>query len=104
MAKSPTQLTLEKLRAEGYLCEIVERWIPGANIRKDLFGFVDILAIKDGQVLAVQATSKSNISARVNKIAEHENIAEVTKLGWQLEVWGWAKAGNRWAVTVRDVS
>lgn len=104
MAKSPTQLTLERLRKEGFLCEVTEKWLPGANVRKDLFGFIDILAIKDGSVLAVQATSKANISSRVNKIAEHENIAEVRKLGWQIEVWGWAKVGNRWAVTVRDVS
>lgn len=104
MAKSPTQLTLEKLRGEGYLCEVVERWVPGANIRKDLFGFIDILAIREGDVLAVQATSKSNVSARVNKIAEHENIAEVRKLGWQIEVWGWHKVNNRWQVAVTDVS
>lgn len=104
MAKSPTQLTLEKLRADGWTCEVVERWIPGANIRKDLFGFIDILAIHTGRVLAIQATSYSNMSARCKKIAEHENIREVRKLGWQIEVWGWRKVDNRWTVKITDVS
>lgn len=101
---SPTQLTIRSLKQDGWLVEVVEKYNFFAKVRNDLFGFIDILAIKDGSVLAVQATSKANISSRVNKIAEHENIAEVRKLGWQIEVWGWAKVGNRWAVTVRDVS
>jgi ribosome assembly protein YihI (activator of Der GTPase) len=46
MPKSPTQLSLEKLRADGYLAEVVERFVPGANIRKDLWGWVDIDTIE----------------------------------------------------------
>ncbi len=104
MAKSPTQLTLEKLRAEGWLAEVVEKWVPGANIRKDLFGWVDIVALKDGETLAVQATSYSNVSKRVTKIAESETVAEVRKANWSIQVWGWHKVNNRWAVRIVDVS
>jgi hypothetical protein len=46
MATSPTQLSLAWLKKEGYLAEVVEKWIPGANIRKDLWGWCDIVAIK----------------------------------------------------------
>lgn len=104
MAKSPTQLSLEKLRAEGWLAEVVEKWVPGANIRKDLWGWTDIVALKDGQTLAVQTTSYSNISARVNKITESDTIAEVRKANWSVEVHGWRKVNNRWACKVVDVS
>ncbi len=104
MSRSPTQLTLAKVRADGWLAEVVERWVPGANIRKDLWGFVDVLCIRDGEVLAIQSTSDSNVSARVKKIAEHPNIAEVRKLNWTLVVHGWRKQGNRWTCREVDVS
>jgi len=104
LAKSPTQLTLDKLRADGWLVEVTERWNPFARIRQDLYGFVDVLAVREGETLAVQATSYSNISARVNKIAEHNNIGMVRKAGWRVEVWGWRKVNNRWTVKVVDLS
>lgn len=104
MAKTPTQLSLEKLRADGYLAEVTERWNAWARVRHDLFGFVDILGIKEGETLAVQATSYSNISARVNKITEHPNLPAVRKAGWTLQVWGWRKVNNRWTVKVVDIS
>ena len=101
---SPTQRSLAKLRAEGWLPEVVEKWIPGANIRKDLFGFIDLLAIREGETLAVQATSYSNVSARVAKIAESDNIAAVRAAGWRVEVWGWHKKGARWECRIVDAS
>jgi hypothetical protein len=104
LATSPTQLSLKKLREEGWLAEVCERWIPGANIRKDLWGWTDIVALKDGETLAVQTTSYSNMSARVNKITESDTIAEVRKAGWSVQVWGWRKVNNRWVCKITDVS
>jgi hypothetical protein len=104
MAASPTQLSLKKLREEGWLAEVVEKWVPGANIRKDLWGWVDIVALKDGVTLAVQTTSYSNMSARAKKIAESETIAEVRKANWSIEIHGWHKKDNRWVVKVNDIS
>lgn len=103
---SPTALTLRTLRELGHpAVDVVERWIPGANIRKDLFGFIDILAIdKDGEVFAIQATSRSNMSARIKKIADSELIDHVRKAGWTVEVWGWHKKDNRWVADIKDVS
>ena len=92
--KSPTQNSLSVLKGEGWLAEVVERWIPGANIRKDLFGFVDIIAVKDGQTLAVQTTSYSNVSARVKKITESELLPELRKAGWLIHVHGWRKTAT----------
>lgn len=102
---SPTQRTLAKLRKEGWTVAVVEHWNPHARIRQDLFGVVDILALKDGETLAVQATSRGNISSRVKKIAEHENTPAIREAGWRFEVWGWGKMANgRWEVRVVDVS
>jgi Holliday junction resolvase len=104
MAASPTQLTLKLLREEGWTVEVVERWIPGANIRKDLFGFIDLIAIRSGMVLAVQATSYSNISARVKKIESAESLSEIRKCSWHIWVIGWRKQNNRWTHKIVDCS
>jgi hypothetical protein len=101
---TPTQRTLKKLRDDGWIAEVVERWVPGANIRKDLFGWIDIMALRDGQTLAVQCTSYSNMSARVKKIEESETIAEVRKAGWYVWVIGWRKVNNRWTDRTVDCS
>jgi hypothetical protein len=101
---SPTALTLRLLREEGWLCQVVEKWNPHAKIRQDLFGFIDILCLMDDRTLAVQATSYSNMSARVHKITDHENLAAVRKAGWEIWVIGWRKVDNRWKHRIIEIS
>ena len=101
---SPTELTLRKLRKEGWSAEVVERWIPRVNVRKDLFGFIDIVAIKDGETLGVQATSYSNMSARIHKIEDSPHLKTLREAGWSLWVIGWHKEGRYWTERVVDVS
>jgi hypothetical protein len=101
---SPTQRSLSLLRSQGWRCAIVEHWNPFAKIRQDLFGVIDLLCLRDGQVLAVQTTSRSNVSARVKKIAESEAIADIRKCGWSFVVHGWYRDGNKWTVREVDVS
>lgn len=102
---SPTARTLAQLRKDGWLAWVVEKWIPQTRTRSDLFGFIDILAIREGETLAVQATSRSNVSSRVNKITDHDNVGAVRKAGWRIEVHGWGKMANgRWQCRVVDCS
>jgi hypothetical protein len=101
---SPTQRSLQLLRKRGYLAEVVEKWIPGANIRKDLWGWCDVVGIKRGETVAVQATTAANIAARVKKIADSETVGRVREAGWRILVFGWKKVGGRWQVVERDVS
>ena len=104
-SKSPTQLSLAKLREEGYIVDVVERWIPGANIRKDLYGFIDILALKGNETLAIQTTTATNLNARVKKISDHENVGAVREAGWTIHVHGWHQDDKRkWHCKVKDVS
>jgi len=94
---SATQKSLKLLRDEGYLCEVVEQTIPYCFIKKDLFGFIDILAIRDDEVLAVQTTANlSNANARVKKIEAHENYPKVKKLGWKIVVHGWRQLQEKY--------
>ena len=100
---SPTQRSLKYLRELGYKAAVTEHWNPFARIRQDLFGIVDIVALRKGETLAVQCTSSSGVSARVNKIAEHESTPWIRDAGWRLEVHGWTK-GRRGGPRVVDCS
>jgi hypothetical protein len=87
------------MRDRGYLCEVTERWNPFAKIRQDLYNFVDVLCIKEGETVAVQTTSYGNISARVKKISELDSSAIVKLAGWRIIVQGWRKdKAGKWVV------
>lgn len=102
---SPTQRSLKYLRDAGYTCAIVEHWDHYARKRRDLFGMFDLLCIREGETLAVQTTSGSNVSARVKKLTESELLAPVRKAGWVVHVHGWRKGANgRYALRVEDLS
>ncbi len=102
---SPTQRTLARLREEGWTVAIVEHWNQYARIRVDLFGFIDIIALRKNETLAVQATSRGNVSSRVQKIASAAHVGAVRDAGWQIQVWGWGKMANgRWEARIVDVS
>ena len=104
-AKSPTQRSLEHLREQGYHCEVVEKWNSFTKQRKDLWGWCDILAIRKDEVLAVQVTSGSNVSARIKKIQESDTVALVRDAGIRIEIHGWRKAANgRYVMRVEDIS
>ena len=49
------KLTLQWLAERGFLAQDVETRIPHTFITRDLFGIGDILAIRDGHVLLIQA-------------------------------------------------
>lgn len=107
---TPTERSLKYLRKNGWRCAVVEKWNPAIKRRNDLFGFGDILAIKDDQTLIVQTTSASHVAERITKIVEDcaEALADVRKAGWLIHVHGWRKAkqGNRmlWVLRQEDVS
>lgn len=88
---SPTQRSLKYLRALGYHCSIVERWNPHTKIRQDLFGFADLLCIKEGfSPLLVQVTS-SGWSSRIRKIQAEPLAKLALASGFAIEVHGWRK-------------
>ena len=99
---SPTSRTLTLLRRRGYLADVTERWIPHANVRKDLFGFADVAAIAIDQpgVLGVQATTIDHVSARLSKARALPALKTWLAAGNRFEVWGWVLRRGRWAVKI----
>ena len=101
---SPTQRSRAYLREEGYLVSIVEHWNPFARIRQDLWGWCDLLAIKENEVLAVQVTA-SAVSTRIKKIQESETVAIVRKAGIRIEVHGHRKnSQGKYVMRIVDIS
>lgn len=93
MNASTTKLSLDYLRGLGYTVDVVERWVPGATggprVRRDLFGILDLVAIRDSETLGVQTTTKGELSKRARKIAESEHVGALRAAGWGLVIHGW---------------
>lgn len=100
MALTPTQRSTRHLQAEGYHVELVEQTKrvgqPGAMKvwKTDLFGFLDLLCIRRGEVLGVQVTSASNVPARVRKITDSPLLPTVREAGIRVVVHGWHADGR----------
>lgn len=104
---SPTARTLKHFRDRGFaLVDVVEKWIPGANIHRDLFGIIDVLAVDaNGAITAVQATSGDNVSKRVDKITASDALIVLRLAGWRILVHGWRKnARGRYELREVDLS
>lgn len=101
---TPTQRSLAALRELGYLVEVVEKWNSFTRTRKDLWGWADLLAIRRGEVLAVQVTSEG-VANRVKKVTDSETIGRVREAGVRVEVHGWRKnSKGRYVQRVVDLS
>lgn len=103
---SPTSLSIDKLWADGCdLVQKVETWNPWAKRRNDLFECWDILAIRGSETIAIQTTSRTNVSSRAKKIAEAESTPHLRKAGWRLLIHGWDKGPDgKYRLREEDVS
>lgn len=98
---TPTALSLELLRNTGWQCLVVEvnMRIPRQGdeedlvFKKDLFGFLDIVALKGKHTRGVQTTSLSNTSARLKKIQCSPWFEWLRLAGWEVHVHGWGPKG-----------
>jgi hypothetical protein len=82
------------MNERGYKCDVVESYNAFTKRKKDLFGIFDILAIGNGETVAIQLTSKSNMSTRIKKISESPMLPEVLRSNWRVLVLGWYKKEN----------
>lgn len=101
---SNTVRSRKLLESTGYTVDVVESFNYFTKRRKDLCGIFDIFACNGKDVTLVQTTSRDNMAARVNKIAESEWTPKLRTAGIRLIVHGWDKFNNRWRVKETDVS
>jgi len=98
--RSPTARTKRYLEAQGAIVDVVEKWIPieghpGGGVRRDLFGVIDILCIRDSKLVAIQSTSGSNHAKRIAKAVAEPKIKAFLATSNQFQVWSWSKRGAR---------
>ena len=95
---SPTQRSLKLLRDRGYRVWVVEKRIPGMQIMQDMYGFIDIHAMKPGVgFAAVQTTTGPNMAARIAKIQALPAAKTWLDADGTILVHGWRKVGARGA-------
>ena len=112
MPTSPTQRTLKRIRDAGATAAVAEYWLrvpnhPGGGVRRDLFGFIDVVALWPGEgTIGIQATSGSNGRARVRKIATEcrDNALAWLAQGNRIQVWDWRKLKGKWEPRIVEVT
>lgn len=105
---SPMQLSLDYLNKKGYTCEIVEHWNHFGMVRKDCFGFGDILAYRKAfldigvypakliaNIVLVQTTSWSNFTARMHKVRTSPHCRGWKAAGGRILLHAWGPKGLR---------
>lgn len=110
MKASPTSRTLQYLRGFGLRSQVVEKWIPRANVRQDLFGVIDVVSLwpKNTAVLQIhgivlgyceiigwQACAGASHAARKAKMLASEGARDWCRAGGVLLLISWSKKGAR---------
>jgi hypothetical protein len=101
--KKPDKLnkhTKKFLKDLGHVEQTVEMWIPQAKRFRDLFGFIDTVAMHpDIQgLIGVQTTSVPNMEGRRRKIVDDPRVKDKAlmwlKTGNHIWILGWHKTGE----------
>lgn len=101
---TPTQRTLQRLRKDGWTCQVVEYWNSFAKIRKDLFGVIDVVGVHpDRGIIGIQATSGDNLSKRVKKSQAEPRLKTWIEAGGKFQAWGWRKSARTRRYELRKV-
>ena len=90
---TPTSRTLKYYRDAGYMVGVVERFNSHTKTRHDLFGFIDLVAVRNGRTVGIQATSTGTVSSRIAKIRDerHDEALQWLMAGNEIVVIGWKK-------------
>jgi hypothetical protein len=106
--KSPTERTMESFRKRGYVCGKTERWISQTKQYVDLFGCIDLIAIKPYVVytsgadhvfargiIGVQATTGDHHAHRRTKALCEPLLGVWLKSGGRFQIVTWSQRGDR---------
>lgn len=107
MSKCPAHtLSRTNLKKRGYVIDTAESYNAYIRRSKDLYGFIDIVGLHSEHqgVLAVQATSKPNLSTRVKKAKSLEAYWMWLACGNPVEFQGWYKPKHIWVAKIIRVN
>ena len=105
---TPVQRTMRELRNRGMVCAVVERFNQHAGphgVRQDLFGIIDIIAVRPGlPTLGVQVCSATDHARRRTKAIEEARLITWLAAGNRFEVWSWKKTKRRWQLRREELT
>ena len=101
---SPTAKSLALLRELGYWAEDVTAYYHPKSApfprKKDVLGFIDILALREGELLAVQTTDTTSVSKHRDKCDALPALALWLSSGAHFVIHGWPKDADKELRTV----
>lgn len=90
LEKSTSQLSLDWAIEQGYRAERVDRRDRRSGHSHDLFGVVDVLAIKPGETLAIQAClGDGDLGKHKRALAASEDSVRILDANWEFEIHSW---------------
>lgn len=101
---SPTQNSLKYLRKLGYTVQVVEYWNKWARRRIDLFHGIDLVAVKPGEILGVQTTSRDGMYERRCKLLKNSEISVWLLAGAKLQLHGWDKPDRLYRLKAEEIT
>lgn len=81
---------MKLLRERGFECGIVERFNSFTKQRFDLFGIIDLIAIKEHTIVGVQSCG-SAYSEHMKKMLASDKAIDWLEAGGELMLIGWRK-------------
>jgi len=119
--RSTTQRSLKLARDLGWHVEVVEKWIvipgiPGGGKRRDLYGAVDIMGIRQGYAgtFGIQSCAGQGALAKHKVTALESKPLVLYASTNRFEIWSWDKRGprgkrkvytvKRWRLHLRSVA
>lgn len=102
---SAVQRSLKRLRDDGAIAAVVEKWNPHARIRQDMFGVFDLVAIRTGDspgIVGIQVKSDGDGAADAKRKMDESAAAKAwQEAGGHVEIWVWRKVKPRGVKVVR---
>lgn len=91
------QRSIKLLESQGWVVQKVEQWNSFAKKRKDLFGFIDVLAMSENMLVGVQVTAGSgDVAKHIRKIQDEKNHELWLRCkGRSIVIHSWEKRGPR---------
>jgi hypothetical protein len=80
--------TLAWLREHGYEAQKTEHFNFYAKRRVDLFGFIDVLAVNEHHLLAIQVTDDTHRAEHEAKVLK-STVARLLVYHMDIELWSW---------------
>jgi len=106
MALTPDNLTRQYFIDKGYHVSKVEGWRIQPNIRRaDFLGIYDYLAFNEEEEIAIQTTTKANISTRRKKMLTAKTFEWWTSGKTRRSLLhGWYKESGMWCVKEEELT